>query len=189
MANSKERYARIWLDSKGKMRDAWSRFTKGWTDIENYEKNIRQMDRIIGKRELDTLLQSNVCEVVFVRRRPERAPERPEVRRMLCSNCIPMLASQNGKTSLNFRFPKTSRRMDERRHDICVVWDIIMHDYRNISLSTPESPSVSIEKGTPSYPTCYLRQVIPADDTFWKYFNDVLLKMSPQQKMQFMDSR
>lgn len=188
MANSKERYARVWLDSKGKLRDAWSRFVKGWQDVEAYQTNIKQSDRKIGKAELDALLLNNVCEIVFVRRRPERAPDRPEIRRMLCTKSIPLLNSQNGKISLNFRFPKTGRRMDERRHDICVVWDIFMQDYRNVSLSTPESPSVSVEKGTPSYPTCYLRQTIPADDTFWKYYNDALFKMSAEQKMQFMDS-
>ena len=142
MANSKERYARIWLDSKGKLRDAWSRFVRHWEDIEAYQTKIKQSDRLIGKSELDSLLMNHVCEVVIVRRRPERAPGRPLIRRMICTKCIPLLTSSNAKRTLNYRAPKTLRQMDERYHDIVVVWDILKQDYRNVSISTPDSPLV-----------------------------------------------
>jgi hypothetical protein len=187
MASDKERYERIAMDSKGNLRDAWNRFVKGFQVIEDYKSEITQSDRIVSKSELKALLQNNVCEVVFVRRRPERAPVPPRVniRRMICTNSFSLLASYNAKISLNFRLPKTGRRIDESKHDIVCAWDILMQDYRNISISTPESPFTN--KG-PSKSTCYLRQTIPADDTFWKYYNDVLIKMSPEQKLNFMDS-
>lgn len=169
--NPKQRYEKIAMDSKGNLRDAWNRFSKSFQVIDDYKTEIIQSDRQIQRSELSTLLQRNVCEIVFVRRRPERAPDRPEIRRMLCSNSLSLLTSQNGKISLNFRFPKTPRRIDEVKHNIVVVWDIFMQDYRNVSMDT-----------------CYLRQTIPDDDTFWKYYNDALLNMSPIQKQNFMDS-
>lgn len=185
---SRERYSRIWMDSKGALKDAWGRFIKGWTEVEMYQSNIKHSDRIIYKPELDRLLLNNVCEIVFVRRRPERYPYRPVIRRMMCTKSLKLLNSENGFKSLNFRFPKTSRRMNEVHHDIVVVWDIFQQDYRNVSISTPESPAVGARLNKPSIPTCYLRQEIPDDDTFWRYYNDVLYKMSPEQKMSFMDS-
>jgi len=175
--SSKARYEKIWQDSKGNLRDAWGRFLKGWQEIEgykeeeNYQSEIRQSDRQIHRSELKNLLVNNVCEVVFVRRRPERAPGRPEIRRMLCSNSMNVLNSENGIRSLNFHLPRTPRRIDEVKHNIVVVWDIFMQDYRNVSMDS-----------------CYLRQTIPGDDTFWKYYNNVLLKMSNGQKQTFMDS-
>ena len=184
MANARERFARIAIDTKGQLRDAWRRFVSGWKDVEAYQTNIKQSDRLISMSELKGLLQNNVCEIVFVRRRPERARQRPLVRRMLCTNSFTLLTSYNAQYSFDFRLPKSGRRMDEYKHDIVVAWDIMMQDYRNISISTPESPNIK----QPSSRTCYLRQTIPHDDTFWKYYNDVLLKMTPEQKMQFMDS-
>ena len=82
-----------------------------------------------------------------------------------------LLTSYNGKISLNFRLPKTGRRIDEVKHNIVVVWDIFMQDYRNVSMEQ-----------------CHLRQTIPGDDTFWKYYNQALLTMTADQKMNFMDS-
>lgn len=175
------------MDSKGQLRDSWNRFVKGFQVIEDYKSDIEQSDRIISRSELGALLQNNVCEVVFVRRRPERAPVPPRmyVRRMLCTNSTSLLTSYNAKVSLNFRLPRTGRRVDEVKHDLVCAWDIFMCDYRNISISTLESPFTG--KG-PSKQTCYLRQTIPADDTFWKYYNDALLNMTPAQKLNFMDS-
>lgn len=177
MASDKSRYERIWMDSKGSLRDAWGKFLRNWQDIEDYqedklyESKIKETDKVVSQQELKTLLLTNVCEIVFVRRRPERAPGRPLVRRMLCSNAISLLNSENGIRSLNFHFPYTNRRIDENKHNIVVVWDIFMQDYRNVSMDN-----------------CHLRQTIPADDTFWKYYNKSLFPMTVQQKMHFMDS-
>lgn len=173
MATDTERYSRIAQDSTGNLRDAWGRFSKGFEVVDDYQDNIQKSDRQISRGELEGTLQRNVCEIVFVRRRPERAPVPPraEIRRMLCSNSLELLTSYNAKISLNFRYPKTGRRIDGVKHNIVCVWDILQQDYRNVSMET-----------------CYIRQTIPADDTFWKYYKDVLLKMTADQKMNFMDS-
>ena len=173
MATDTERYSRIAQDSTGNLRDAWGRFSKGFEVVDDYQDNIQKSDRQISRGELEGTLQRNVCEIVFVRRRPERAPVPPraEIRRMLCSNSLELLTSYNAKISLNFRYPKTGRRIDGVKHNIVPVWDILQQDYRNVSMET-----------------CYIRQTIPADDTFWKYYNDVLLKMTSAQKLNFMDS-
>jgi hypothetical protein len=137
-------------------------------------RNINNRNRRkISRSELKNLVSSNVCEIIFLRRTPERAPVPPRAqwRRMLCTNSIEILNSTNGKISLNFRFPKTPRRIDEVKHNIVVAWDIIMQDYRNISMEN-----------------CYLIQTIPGDETFWKYYNEVLYTMTPAQKMNFMDT-
>jgi hypothetical protein len=176
-SSGKARYEKIWQDSKGNLRDAWGRFLKGWGEIdgykeeENYQSQITQSDRQIQRGELKNLLVNNVCEIVFIRRRPERAPGRPEIRRMLCSNSMRMLNSERGLRSLGFHLPKTPRRIDEVKHNIVVVWDIIQQDYRNISLEN-----------------CHLRQTIPGDDTFWKYYDKVFSPMSFGQKTQWIDS-
>lgn len=175
--SGKARYEKIWQDSRGNLRDAWGRFLKGWEEIEgykeeeNYQSQITQSDRQIQRGELKNLLVNNVCEIVFIRRRPERAPGRPEIRRMLCSNSMRMLNSERGLRSLGFHLPKTPRRIDEVKHNIVVVWDIIQQDYRNISLEN-----------------CHLRQTIPGDDTFWKYYDKVFSPMSFGQKTQWIDS-
>jgi hypothetical protein len=175
--SGKARYEKIWQDSKGNLRDAWGRFLKNWQDIddykedESYKTNIKETDRTVSRGELKNLLNSNVCEIVFVRRRPERAPGRPEVRRMLCSNSMSMLNSHTGITRLNFHLPRTARRIDENKHNIVVVWDIMMQDYRHVSMDN-----------------CHLRQTIPADETWWKYFDKTIFTMSAGQKQQFMDS-
>jgi len=125
--------------------------------------------RKIGRTELDRLLANNVCEIFFMRRRPERAPRRPEHRRMICSNCIEILNSENGTRSLNFRRPEGPKKIDERFHNVVVVWDIFMQDYRNVSMER-----------------CYIVQTIPPEN-FWEYYNNVLYTMSANEKMQYMD--
>lgn len=127
--------------------------------------------RRIARLELDGLLNNNVCEIVFVRRRPERAPGRPGIRRMICSNSISLLNSENGKRSLNFRFPRGPKQINESEHNIVVVWDIIMQDYRNVSMDV-----------------CYLVRTIPDGDEFWTYFNNELYPMSKEQKLKYMDN-
>lgn len=127
--------------------------------------------RRIGRIELSNLLLHNACEILFVRRRPNRAKSRPATRKMLCSNSMELLNSENGIRSLNFHFPKGPKQIDESYHNVVVTWDIFMQDYRNVSMDE-----------------CFLIKSIPDDDTFWNYYNEVLLKMSPTEKLQFMDS-
>ena len=89
---------------------------------------------------------------------------------MICSNCNEILKSENGYRSLNFRPPGGPKQINEALHNVVVVWDIIMQDYRNVSVDD-----------------CYLVNEMEPDE-FWKYYNEKLLPMSVGEKMQYMDT-
>lgn len=125
----------------------------------------------VSRIDLSRRLDNNVCEIIFVRRRPERAPGRPITRKMICCNSMSLLNSRNGKLSLNFRLPSGPKQINESFHNLVVTWDIFMQDYRNVSMEY-----------------CYLIREHPADETFWKYYNNTLYPMSKEQKLQYMDS-
>ena len=126
--------------------------------------------RLIKRTELQRLLKSNICDLMIVRRRPERAPGRPELRQMLCTNSMEILRSFNGETTLNYQGSLEPKKINERQHNIVVAWDIFMQSYRNISMDM-----------------CYLVQQMPADDTFWPFFNEKIYPMSPNEKLRYMD--
>lgn len=170
------------MDSKGKMRDAWGRFIKGYHVIQDYDDYTNQItrgiDRKVGRIELTRLLNNTACEIIFERRRPERAPGRPSIRRMICTNSEAIfnhpLNGINGASGnkLNFRRPYSGRpKIDEAKYNLVVVWDIFMQDYRNVSMEN-----------------CHVRQIIPDNDTFWKYYNAVLVQLSSDEKSDFMDN-
>jgi hypothetical protein len=129
------------------------------------------MLKLIKRTELQRLLKSNICDLLVVRRRPERAPGRPELRQMLCTNSMEILRSENGLRVLNYSGSFEPKKVDERKHNLVVTWDIFMQDYRNVSMDM-----------------CYLVQKIPADDNFWKFFNENIFPMSPNEKMRYMDT-
>jgi len=126
--------------------------------------------RLIKRTELQRLLKSNICDLMIVRRRPERAPGRPEIRQMLCTNSMEILRSENGLRTLNYRGSLEPKKVNERLHNLVVTWDIFMQDYRNVSMDM-----------------CYLVQQMPADDTFWPFFNEKIYPMSPNEKLRYMD--
>lgn len=123
---------------------------------------------IIQRAALDSLLLNNVCEVRFVRRRP-RAGDGP-TRRMLCTKSYELLNSINGRLTLNYAPPKGPKKINEAAENVLVVWDILMQQYRTISMNS-----------------CDLIQQIPNDE-FWEYFNENIYPMSPEQKFNFMNS-
>ena len=123
---------------------------------------------IIQRVALDSLLLKNVCEVRFVRRRPV-AGDGP-TRRMLCTKSYELLTSVNGRVTLNYAPPKGPKKINEAAENVLVVWDILMQDYRTISMNS-----------------CDLIQQIP-DKEFWEYFNENIYPMSPEQKFNFMNS-
>jgi len=128
--------------------------------------------RKVNRLELASLLSNNVCEILFVRRRPERTQHRNKlICRMLCCNSNSLLNSLNGRVSLGFRPPKGPKKIDEVKHNVVVVWDIFMQDYRNVSMDA-----------------CFLVNQFPADDSFWKYFNDNLYNMTADQKENFRNT-
>jgi len=123
----------------------------------------------ISRSALDSLLKSNVCEVRFVRRRP-RAGSSP-TRRILCTKSHSLLTSTNGKVTLNYRSPSNPPQINEAMQNVVTVWDILMQDYRNISMDQ-----------------CELINQIPANEEFWEYFNESIYPMSGEQKLNFMNT-
>ena len=119
--------------------------------------------------ELNNLLANNVLDIRFVRRLPVKGM--PATRRMLCTKSNSLLNSNNGLVSLNYRSPVQIPDYDPNAEGLVTVWDIFMQDFRNI----------------PAESTTVLK-TIPADDTFWKYFNNELRIMTQQQKINFMMS-
>ena len=122
----------------------------------------------ISRSGLDNLLRSNVCEVRFVRRDPR--PGDGPTRRILCTKDLSILTSLNGRTTLNYRPPRGGMQINEALQNICVVWDIMMQDYRNVAMDS-----------------CTLIQSIPGNE-WWEYFNENIYPMSPGQKLSFMNS-
>jgi len=124
---------------------------------------------MISKEALEQKLLNNVVDLRFVRRIP--VPGRPATRRMLCTKSSALLNSTNGRMSLNYKPPMGGKRFNEVKENALIVWDIFMQSFRVVSL---EGATVINE--------------IPANDEFWKYYNQVLLPMSAEQKLQFMNS-
>jgi len=117
---------------------------------------------------LKNLLKENVCEIVFVRRRPK--PNQSPVRRMLCTLDDRILNSTNGRLSLNYRPTSGILPYNAEAKNLLPVWDIFMQNWRMVNMDQ-----------------CDLINTIQ-EDQFWNYFNNTLLKMSAEQKMVFMDS-
>lgn len=116
---------------------------------------------------LTKLLDSNVVELKFKRRRPK--PGVPTTRRMLCTNSRVILESREARDALKYTPTKQSLKFNPTTKNLIVTWDILMQDYRCVSVDN-----------------CEIISVIPGDDTFWKYYNDKLYKMTPEQKDTFM---
>lgn len=124
---------------------------------------------MIGYSALKSLLLTNVAEIRYVRRIP--VPEKGTTRRMWCTNSASLLNSFNGKTILNYHTPKLMPSFNPNDKNIIITWDILMQDFRCISMES-----------------CDLLQSMPANDSFWKYFNENIFPMSTQQKISFMQS-
>lgn len=90
---------------------------------------------------------------------------------MICTKSFDLLNSTNGRIVLNYRQPKHGKQIDEAITNTCVVWDVLMQDYRVISADQVD----------------VLRQM-PADESFWKVFNAEIYTLSTTQKINFMNS-
>ena len=125
----------------------------------------------IALQALKTILETNVAEIRFARRRPKAG--HPLDRRMICSNDRKFLNSPAGRITLNFRPVSTNilvPKFNRTAKNLLNVWDIIMQDYRNINMDD-----------------CDLIQVIPSEK-FWDFFEKKLAVLSPREKMRYMDS-
>lgn len=117
---------------------------------------------------LKTIVQNNVVEIKFFRRRIK--PGAPSTRRMLCTNSFSLLNSTEGRLTLNFRPTSRPSKFNPLQKDLLIVWDIFMQDYRCVNMTA-----------------CNLVATIPANKEFWKYFSTKLIKLTPQQKIAFMN--
>jgi len=117
---------------------------------------------------LKSLLLSNVAEIKFFRRRPK--PGAPPTRRMLCTNSLSLLNSTEGRIALNYKRAVYMPKFNPDQKSLIITWDIFMQNYRCINMQA-----------------CDLIQVIPANEQFWKYFNERLVALSPAQKIEFMN--
>lgn len=124
---------------------------------------------IVTRPTLEALLLSNVLDLRFTRRIPIAG--KSPTRRMICTKSYELLNSTNGKIVLNYVPPKRGHQLNETKSNACVVWDILMQNYRVVSADEVE----------------VLKQM-PANNEFWQTFNNEIYTMSTAQKIQFMDS-
>ena len=123
----------------------------------------------LGLAGLSTLLKSHVAEIRFRR----RIPTTGLFRRMLCTNDLKLLLSISGKVALNYRKPTHLPPYNPTQHNLLIVWDLFMQDFRAVPVDAVEV--ISIIPTTPP-------------DEFWKYFNEKLVNMSAKDKMSFMQN-
>ena len=120
-----------------------------------------------SRSSLEAILKAGVAEIAFIRRTPGPS----DVRRMLCTLDMRLLNSPEGRVALNFRPAQHPPPYNPRAYNLLIVWDVLMQDYRAISMEHCEV--IKVIKTTPP-------------EEFWKYFNEVLKPMTTQQKVQFM---
>lgn len=118
---------------------------------------------------LKNLLLTNVAEIKFLRRRPKAGS--PPARRMLCTNALSLLMSPEGRLALNYRRAINMPRYNPDAKNLIITWDVFMQDYRCINAAA-----------------CDLINAIPANKTFWDYFNQRLAILSTDQKIRFMNT-
>ena len=124
----------------------------------------------VSQSALTKLLEKNAVELRFLRRRPIAGS--PPTRRMLATNDGMLLNSAAGKTALNF-IPASGRlKFNPTQKGLVLTWDIFMQDYRLVP-----AESVDVVSVIPTTPP----------EEFWKYFSEVLSRMSSTDKEQFMD--
>ena len=124
---------------------------------------------LVSSANLKALLQNNVCEIRFLRKRPKLGSS--PFRRMVCTNANQLLLSPYGRMSLNFAPPQGAPRFNQAEKNVVIAWDVLMQDYRAVSCDS-----------------CDLITTVPANEAFWEYFRNELLPMSSGQKTAFMNS-
>jgi hypothetical protein len=90
---------------------------------------------------------------------------------MICTNSLSLLNSTEGRLALNYRRAINIPKFNPDTKDLIITWDIFMQDYRCVNMAA-----------------CDLIQVIPANKSFWKFFNEKLAGLTVVQKINFMNS-
>lgn len=119
---------------------------------------------------LFALLQNNVVELRFKRRRPKANWN--IYRRMLCTNDFQLLNSVPGKIALHFKPPTHPPPYPWRVKNLVCTWDLFWQEWRMVSLEFCD-----IITAIPSKPP----------QQFWGYFNIYLQSLSPSEKIAFMN--
>ena len=125
----------------------------------------------VGASTLSVLLENNVLEVKFKRRRPVAG--KPTTRRMLCTNSSVLLLSEAGRETLHYTSPDGPPKYNAASKNVVIAWDIFKQDYRAISVDN-----------------CELISQMPVSGDgreFWEYFNNTIYPMTPQQKEAFFN--
>ena len=123
---------------------------------------------------LNQLLKESIVEVRFHRRHPKMGFN--DYRRMLCTNNDKILKSLPGRMSLHYINPKGQRLpYNPQTYNLCVAWDVFFQNYRQITLDSYDIVTV--------IPTRTPEEV----NKWWLYFNSELLRMSPEDKIGFMN--
>ena len=126
----------------------------------------------IGASTLRVLLENNVVEIKFKRRRPK--PGAPPTRRMLCTNSPVILQSEAGRKTLNFERAGGGMKYNPAAKNIVMAWDVFKQDYRAISVDNCELISQMPVSGDGS--------------DFWQYFNETIYPMTPGEKEAFFNA-
>lgn len=119
------------------------------------------------RAELYNLLLNNVLVLSFIKK---TEPRKGWIRNMICTKSNKILSSLQGRINLNFRNPKYGGPVfNEVEHNVVVVWDILMQDYRVVPCESVNILSIIQE------------------DFFWNFYNNKLIFMSSIEKNKFMN--
>ena len=116
---------------------------------------------------LKNILQNNVCEIAFTKRRPK--PGDRLVRNMICTLDNSILNSVNGRITLNYKPTTGAPKYNPEAKNLLPVWDILMQNWRMVNMDS-----------------CELIKTIPGNDDFWKYFNENIITMTGDAKLNYM---
>lgn len=122
---------------------------------------------------LKSILQTNVAEIKFTRRRPKLGGF--DTRRMLCTNCRMFLNTFSAREVFHFTPPTQPPRYDDISKGLVIAFDLIMQQYRAINAMTADVITV-----LPVYDEKLIQE-------FWVYFNKNILPLKTKQKVDFMN--
>jgi|TARA_R110002051_G_scaffold300302_1_gene367681 hypothetical protein len=125
----------------------------------------------VGASTLKVLLENNVLEIKFKRRRPK--PGGVNTRRMLCTNNPIILQSEGGHRTLHYKKPSSTPKYNPSAKGLVLAWDILKQDYRAISTDN-----------------CQIISQMPVTgdgQDFWEYFNSTIHPMTPGEKGTFFN--
>lgn len=127
--------------------------------------------------ELYGLLESNVIEAKFIRRRPK--PGSAATRRAFITNNAVLLNSPRGKVTLRYtglRDGSTGLGFNVVAKNLVLAWDLLWQEYRLFGAEGSQVVTV--------IPVTTEKEI----ESFWKYFDDNIMILSPEDKLKFMNS-